>query len=248
METLVLSRLLSRSLFAASFDRGKRARVPSDYLWPAYSLKFSPLWRKFSVPPIRFFLSALILLLSSESLTYAQVDFKGERPTNPVVNLRQVRPKASPARHSRSAQPVDLGSDDIEELIANGNAARDAKRFAHAEQYYRRAANLGRDARVYFGLGNVYFDQQLFDKAAQAYEQAIQLKPEDTEAHFYLGVTYYSIRRYAEGIEQFKLVTKLAPDDVKAYNYLAILYEQQERYPEAIELYKQLMALKPSDS
>ena len=49
----------------------------------------------------------------------------------------------------------------VEDLLDKGNEARDARRFAEAEDAYKEILKLKpRDARAAYGLGNVYSDQQ----------------------------------------------------------------------------------------
>jgi len=92
-----------------------------------------------------------------------------KRPENPSTKARD------DAVAVRSAT-VDT-SDQVEDAIALGNAARDRKPpdFESAERAYRLAWKLNpRDPRPYRGLGNLYWDQRRFTEAAQAYREAVR--------------------------------------------------------------------------
>jgi Flp pilus assembly protein TadD len=92
-----------------------------------------------------------------------------KRPENPTTKGRD------DAMAVRSAT-VDT-SDQVEDAIALGNAARDRKPpdFESAEKAYRLAWKLNpRDPRPYLGLGNLYWDQRRYPEAAQAYRDAVR--------------------------------------------------------------------------
>ena len=92
-----------------------------------------------------------------------------KRPENPTTKARD------DATAVRSAT-VDT-SDQVEDAIALGNAARDRKPpdFESAERAYRLAWKLNsRDPRPYLGLGNLYWDQRRYPEAAQAYRDAVR--------------------------------------------------------------------------
>ena len=93
------------------------------------------------------------------------------RPENPTAGDRK---NAAPNKQ-RSAK--DETSDEVEDAIALGNAARDRKPpdFESAEKAYRLAWKLNpRDPRPYLGLGNLYWDQRRYAEAAQAYRDALR--------------------------------------------------------------------------
>jgi tetratricopeptide (TPR) repeat protein len=124
-----------------------------------------------------------------------------ERPKSPTVHRSQKtgnKPAANPPATSQAPVPAkpqsssatqettgpqnagsqDDGADPLEDALYLGNSAREANppRYADAERAYRVAAKLAPDdARAYIGLGNVFYDQRLFDKAAKAYKKAAEL-------------------------------------------------------------------------
>jgi tetratricopeptide (TPR) repeat protein len=96
------------------------------------------------------------------------------KPSNRATGNTRVRPAVA---------------EKIEELLEKGNEARDARRFADAEESYKEVLKLkARDARAAYGLGNVYSDQQRWDDAEAAYRNSIAWAPNDADAYVALSV------------------------------------------------------------
>jgi tetratricopeptide (TPR) repeat protein len=92
----------------------------------------------------------------------------------------------------------------IEDLLEKGNEARDARRFAEAEEAYKEILKLtARDARAAYGLGNVYSDQQRWDDAEAAYRNAVAWAPADSDAHVALSVVLVQPRATGDNAKRF---------------------------------------------
>jgi tetratricopeptide (TPR) repeat protein len=88
---------------------------------------------------------------------------------------KEVAPKPADAL---SAAPAEDRGADVEDALFFGNSARDAAppRYEEAERAYKLAARLApQDPRPYIGLGNIYYDRQQFQKAAEEYRKALDL-------------------------------------------------------------------------
>jgi cytochrome c-type biogenesis protein CcmH/NrfG len=96
------------------------------------------------------------------------------------------KPEASSTeKPTASANPKTSAdsSDEVEDALSLGNAARDRKPpdLASAEKAYRLAWKLKpTDPRPFIGLGNVYLDQERYPEAAKAYKEAIRLTTPNT--------------------------------------------------------------------
>src|SRR5438105_2674862 len=100
------------------------------------------------------------------------------RPKNPEAKRsgnpnRPVRPRLSPAEIEEKFQ----------DALADGNDARDTRKFDAAESSYRAAIKLKpRDTRAFQGLGNVFVDQQRWDEAEDAYRKAVEFAATNPDA------------------------------------------------------------------
>lgn len=112
------------------------------------------------------------------------------RAKNPVAKKKVTTgTKPTTRTGSRTTRTVPAAAERIEELLDKGNQARDARRFAEAEESYQGVLKLRpRDARAAYGLGNVYSDQQRWEEAEAAYRNAVQWAPTDADAHVALSV------------------------------------------------------------
>ncbi len=100
-------------------------------------------------------------------------------------------------------------------------------------------------AQVHNNFGNVYEDNNMFDKAMEQYLIAIKLKPDYAEAHFNLGHNYQSRSMFDKAIEQYLIAITLKPDYVKAHNNLGTTYSALKMPDKAIEQYLIVIKLVP---
>src|SRR6478609_11581235 len=105
------------------------------------------------------------------------------RPKNPEAKRSSNRPAVRPTRPNPARpNPAEI-EEKFEDALAEGNDARDERKYAAAEAAYRAALKLKpRDARALYGLGNVFTDQQRWDEAEKVYRQAIDFSPNNAEA------------------------------------------------------------------
>jgi len=103
------------------------------------------------------------------------------RPKNPDAK-RTVKPTRPPVARPTRPNPAEI-EEKFEDALADGNDARDARKFSEAESAYRAALKLKpRDARAHYGLGNVFSDQQRWDDAEKSYRLAVEIAPTNPEA------------------------------------------------------------------
>jgi tetratricopeptide (TPR) repeat protein len=211
-----------------------------------------------------FLLAATLTLCGSANLVRAQKDFKGERPSNPPIRQRpspsnsrsQSRTKTSGADENARLRSDTLPfNQQVEDALSQANAAMDRKEYAQAEAQYRRALTLdSREARAYFGLGNVYFAQangdhprEKYQEAAKAYEQGLSLDPGYAETYGWLGDCYFLLERYDEAINAYRDGLKLKPRSAVLYDGLGSIYLFGiGNYTEAIKAYNEAIRLEPN--
>ena len=72
------------------------------------------------------------------------------------------------------------------------------------------AAN-GGNPYAHYQLGAVAFRQDNFQRAAEAFGQSVQLKPDLAYAHYYAGMAYQRLKETAKMSEHLETFLKLAP-------------------------------------
>ncbi len=177
-------------------------------------------------------LSLLILICSG--VAHAQEtggDLSGGagifRPKNPEAKRtgNPSRPVARPTRPN----PAEI-EEKFEDALADGNDARDARKFAAAEASYRTALKLKpRDPRAHYGLGNVFTDQQRWEDAEKIYRQAIEIAPNNPEALIALSFVLVQPRTGASNASRFseaesfaRRATRFQPNNAVAFDRLGV--------------------------
>ena len=84
-----------------------------------------------------------------------------------------------------------------------------------------------------------------FDRAIDAYQQAILLKPDYADGYNNIGVALKEQGKLDEAIKAYKKVLVLKPDYVEAYNNMGNTLKEQGKLDEAIETFKKSLLLKP---
>jgi len=147
------------------------------------------------------------------------------RPKNPEAKrstgpARPPRPRMNPAETEARFQ----------DALADGNDARDARKFAVAETEYRKAMGLKpRDARAHYALGNVFVDQQRWEDAEKSYRAAYDITPNDPDVLVALSFVLVQPRTGALNAKRFtdaeyfaRRATQLAPNNAIAFDRLGV--------------------------
>lgn len=121
----------------------------------------------------------------------------------------------------------------FEDLIDEGNLARDDRDYSAAEAAYRRARTVKpKDYRAAYGLGNLYSDQQRWEEAENAYRTALQLSP--SSGYTYIALSYVLTQpiaapnlgdRYEEAEKLAKKAIELSPRSALGHDQLGVSME-----------------------
>ncbi len=148
--------------------------------------------------------------------------------SNPKTNARRFAGKRPENRPDEKQQAV-------EQAIEEGNRARDKNDYEQALAHYQKVANElnPKEARAFYGMGNLYSDLYCSDSAIEAYGKALELKQDYPEARISLGYAYVGKERYDEAEEQFQAALKFKPVDANLG--LGYVYAKKGKYQEAID-------------
>jgi protein O-GlcNAc transferase len=64
--------------------------------------------------------------------------------------------------------------------------------------------------------GNRYAQERQYDKAVDAFKQALQINPEMAAAHLGLGSTYHNMGRLADALDPLTAAVRLEPQNAVA--------------------------------
>jgi len=102
-------------------------------------------------------------------------------------------------------------------------------------------------AEQYTEQGNIYAQEKQYDKAVDAYRQAINLDPHLAAAYHGLGRTYGNMGRVADSLEPLEMGVRLDPNNARAHLNLGITLAFLRRRDEAIAQLTEAKRLAPSD-
>ena len=91
--------------------------------------------------------------------------------------------------------------------------------------------------KIYFKIGNMYFEEGKTSKAIDYYEKAIEINPEYFEAYLGLGYCYDKTGEYMKVIKECKKFIELNKDNYVAYFLLGRAYLMNKNYKESISIY-----------
>ncbi len=114
----------------------------------------------------------------------------------------------------------------------------------------QKAVELNLDYKdAHFYTGNAYKELKEHAKAVEAYENYLNLKPEDPwEGYYRLGLSRIELKQFEEAITALNEAAKEKPQDIKTNYYLAQAYDQANQYEKAEETYKLLAQLSPEEA
>lgn len=125
-------------------------------------------------------------------------------------------------------------------------AAEEGKNYRdfvkHAQELVARHP---RNSQAHYILGVAYGTLNLFDDAADAFQQAVKLNPDSVDAWSNLGWAYTQRGRFADAVTALEEAVKLKPDDAQTWSNLGGDYAGLGRSEDAVRAYQKAIELKP---
>lgn len=110
------------------------------------------------------------------------------------------------------------------------------------------ALDLLSQSEEYRKQGHAFRDAGVYDRALQAYEQAIQLNPENPLAYYGQAKIFWEQQRHEEALQVYDKIARLQPEDPFFHALHGnALYELQQ-YPEALVAYDLALSLKQDNA
>ena len=107
--------------------------------------------------------------------------------------------------------------------------------------------NTEKQAQAFLEQGETAWSKHNFEDAAQAYRQAIRVKPKLAEAHYGLGLCLARLERYPEAVKSFEQALYHKPGWSRAYKDLGVTYLKMNRWPDAEKAFKNAAERQPRD-
>ena len=120
-------------------------------------------------------------------------------------------------------------------LIRDGNTAFEKKKFAEAEEFYRKAVEIEGSGKAVYNLGNALYAQGRYEEAIPKYADASRIAPNKSakSGSFHnLGNAHFQHGELEEAIEAYKDALRLNPADSDTKYNLARAQRQQRQQKE----------------
>ena len=98
--------------------------------------------------------------------------------------------------------------------------------------------------------GNEFYRKQQFDKAVQAYQEALTKNPKSDIANFNTGNAIYRQNKFDEALNAFDNTINNSNDkglQQQAYYNKGVTFSKEQRLEESIEVWKKALRMNPAD-
>jgi serine/threonine protein kinase/Flp pilus assembly protein TadD len=102
-----------------------------------------------------------------------------------------------------------------------------------------------KEKQVHYELASHYDSDEMFDKAIEEYEKALELDPNYGYALNSFAYMYSDMGEYEKSIEYFKRYASINPNDANPVDSVAELYFRMGRLDEAVAKYKEVLEIRP---
>jgi len=92
-----------------------------------------------------------------------------------------------------------------------------------------------------------YLSNKEYEKAFNAFKQAIKIKPDFTSAALNLATFYAMKKNYSSAIDIFNKLLEKTPNDVRALINLGNIYFQQKKFKDAKDVYRKIVKIDPKN-
>ncbi len=167
-----------------------------------------------------------------------------------LLNTEQKTTKEAEQKITKEAkQKVEKHGTKLQKLMLEALEQKDYKKAIALWQDIIAIANYKDDKKSlafgYFNFGYSYSKLEKYQKAIDAYKEAIEIKPDLHQAYNSMGVAYGKLKKYQKAIDTFKKAIEIKPDFHEAYYNTGYAYVKLKKYQKAIDAYKRTIEIDP---
>ncbi len=95
-------------------------------------------------------------------------------------------------------------------------------------------------------LGDLYYRGKQYEKAIEAYGEALELSPASTDVRIRLGNAYFDDEAYEKAIEAYTKTLRADPSNADVMTDLGVAYRRTSRPKKAVEAFRKAARIDPS--
>ena len=178
--------------------------------------------------------------MNTKDMLFGIAIFAAGLLTGIFIGSRQTLPLAAPVAMSApggvpggfAPAPPPQGTDDK------------VARIAMAQQFVAREP---KNVQAWIQLGNDLFDTNQHQKSIEAYQRALDLKPDNADVLTDQGVMYRAVGQFDQASATFEKAQTVAPDHLQSLINLAGVYDSDLKKPQkAVVALEKVLKLDPS--
>ncbi|RKU15316.1 hypothetical protein C6503_13840 [Candidatus Poribacteria bacterium] len=148
-------------------------------------------------------------------------------PESDPVSTPAPKPLPTKERHADQGY-IHFGRGELKK------ATEKARQALKVDPNYQRAHELLSEIKeTYYGRGWIFFDEEQYDKAIEAFKNAINIEKRFKEVHCHLGVIYIKRKEYTAAIKSLKQAISIDQHFKEAHFNLSLAYLRLGRFEEA---------------
>lgn len=135
----------------------------------------------------------------------------------------------------------------IGQQASSSPAAANQNLVAAIKQHEDEVARTPENAEAWEHLGNLYYDTGAAEKAINAYNKALELKPGNTSVLVDRGVMYRELKEFSKALDSFRQALEINPKHEHAlFNSGVVLFFDLKRKEEALQSWRELVKINPN--
>ncbi|NEO30990.1 MAG: tetratricopeptide repeat protein [Symploca sp. SIO3C6] len=98
-----------------------------------------------------------------------------------------------------------------------------------------------------YNRGETLLELRRYEDALEAYNQAVEIRPEYAQAWKGIGNTLFGLQRYEDALEAYDQAIELLPDYLEAWKDRGKALEQLQRYQQSLDAFDSAIRIAPAD-
>ncbi|GGB04298.1 tetratricopeptide repeat protein [Macrococcus hajekii] len=132
---------------------------------------------------------------------------------------------------------IESEPEEAAHYINAGTILADANKTEEAERFFQKALTLDANhGGAYYGLANLYFNQECFQEAATLYQKAVGAGLKDTDTFYMLGMCFVNLGDFRTAMPYLMRSYEMHPDDQEVAFQYGLVLCHLEMYKEAVQV------------
>ena len=98
-----------------------------------------------------------------------------------------------------------------------------------------------------FKIGNIYYEEDNFQKAYEYYDEILTINPYNEDALLMMGHIYYNVVNFENAREYYQKILAINPSNQNALLMMGHIHYEKNEFQNAMEYYQQILAINPSN-